>query len=439
MEVISNWSDKLTGVEPFLQNRLELPPAPKNYFLIFYLLRYYFLYPIIGVIRMALIVIVFLWLCVVTFLAEYPLSWLSFSPIIYLKRGFKRYSLFIGCRSLLFIMGYFWIDTQVTGKKNTESSQRPLGLTFGSGDLIIANKNSIAEILYLAFRCAPQFTAIPNYWEDGQDYPGEDGKVRKRNVVTCILGLLFNIKHTRNDEIDSADKYIPLTKLLKQSKKRLDGPVVVFPEGISTNGSGMLEFLPIFEDSNLDRKPPKRIILLGFKYKGHKDQNKISLFNPSFSYGNPLKYLLSLCYAFRKQFQVKIINQKDIPKLPIFKPNNLLKNQTFGKIETKKEMDKELMKKKKQNFKNLLINNKKNENYIIKNKSERESESESENQILSQEIQDLFVWSENVQESLCNSLKIRKTRFLSVHKYKFLQEIKKKHITKSSMRKKKRD
>ncbi|KAJ6234625.1 lysophosphatidic acid acyltransferase [Anaeramoeba flamelloides] len=257
MEVNNTWSDKLTGVEPFLQNRLELPPAPKNYFLIFYFLRYYFLYPIIGIIRMVLIMIIFFWLCVVTFLAEYPLSWLSFSPIIYLKRGFKRYSLFIGCRFLLFVMGYFWIDTRVTGKKKTETNQRALGLTFESGDLIIANKNSIAEILYLAFRCAPQFTAIPNYWEDGQDYPGEEGKVRKRNVVTCILGLLFNIKHTRNDEIDSANKYTPLTKLLKQSKKRLDGPVVVFPEGTSTNGSGMLEFLPIFEDSKQIGNHPK--------------------------------------------------------------------------------------------------------------------------------------------------------------------------------------
>ncbi|KAJ3423563.1 lysophosphatidic acid [Anaeramoeba flamelloides] len=439
MEVNNTWSDKLTGVEPFLQNRLELPPAPKNYFLIFYLLRYYFLYPIIGIIRMVLIMIIFFWLCVVTFLAEYPLSWLSFSPIIYLKRGFKRYSLFIGCRFLLFVMGYFWIDTRVTGKKKTETNQRALGLTFESGDLIIANKNSIAEILYLAFRCAPQFTAIPNYWEDGQDYPGEEGKVRKRNVVSCILGLLFNIKHTRNDEIDSANKFTPLTKLLKQSKKRLDGPVVVFPEGTSTNGSGMLEFLPIFEDSNLDRKPPKRIILLGFKSKGHKDRNKINLFNLSFSYGNPIKYLFSLCYVFRKQFQVNIIHQDDIPKLPKFNPNNLLKNQIFNKIEKEKKMYKELIKEKKQNFKNLFTNNKKNENLLIQNKSERENENESENHILSQEIQDLFVWSENAQESLCNGLKTRKTRFLSVDKYKFLQEIKKKHIDENSMRKKKKD
>ncbi|KAJ6234624.1 hypothetical protein M0813_29217 [Anaeramoeba flamelloides] len=102
-------------------------------------------------------------------------------------------------------------------------------------------------------------------------------------------------------------------------------------------------------------------------------------------------------------------------------------------------MDKELIKEKKQNFKNLFTNNKKNENLLIQNKSERENENESENHILSQEIQDLFVWSENAQESLCNGLKTRKTRFLSVDKYKFLQEIKKKHIDENSMRKKKKD
>ena len=68
-------------------------------------------------------------------------------------RGMMRIVHGVGCRLLLFILGFWSISTsfQRLSRKNALPTATP-GRNISSGDLIICNKQSVAEILYLGFR-----------------------------------------------------------------------------------------------------------------------------------------------------------------------------------------------------------------------------------------------------------------------------------------------
>ncbi|KAJ3429965.1 lysophosphatidic acid [Anaeramoeba flamelloides] len=432
MEQFDKWRDKYTGLRPFLPNRLQIPKPPKGIFLVWHYLCYYFLLPIICLLRMVLAFLIFLELCIITFVVEYPLSMLSFPPFTWFKRFYKKITMLIYCRFLLFALGYWSIDAQISEtlrtrqrtifeesstkqikkqtnidkltktKSQTKILKKSSDLKFNSGDLIIANSNSIASILYLGFRFAPQFTVMPNNWKEGEGYPGEDGCVKKRNLITCIFDLLFNIKHEKNGK--NLKKYIPLAQLIKQSKKRSGGPVVVFPDGLSTNGSGMLEFLPIFEDSNLEKDQPNKIVLLGFK--NLKKTRKNQIFNPSFSIGNPFKHLVSTCYPLANKLMVKIINPIEVPLLP--KPT----------IESQQ-------------------NEKDNESDESNENSDQESSDEFEHS--NENSQKMIIWTEMLQESLCKGLKVQKTKFVTIDKFEFMEAWKEREMQFKNKEKEKKE
>ena len=81
------------------------------------------------------------------------LIFLQFPLPAIIKRPIKKIIHAIGCRVLLFILGFYWINSRY--QKISSKSFVPLiipGLNVASGDLIICNKISYIEILYLGYR-----------------------------------------------------------------------------------------------------------------------------------------------------------------------------------------------------------------------------------------------------------------------------------------------
>ena len=71
-----------------------------------------------------------------------------------LKRALTRMVHSMGCRTMLFGFGFWRINSsyQRLSRMHELPALYPPGVNIASGDLIIANKLSMIEILYLGFR-----------------------------------------------------------------------------------------------------------------------------------------------------------------------------------------------------------------------------------------------------------------------------------------------
>lgn len=68
----------------------------------------------------------------------------------------------VGARLLLLLLGYWWVDTRHARlSRRCKAPTSTPGSHYTSGDLVVANLQGFAEVLYLAFRFAPVFTAVP--------------------------------------------------------------------------------------------------------------------------------------------------------------------------------------------------------------------------------------------------------------------------------------
>jgi 1-acyl-sn-glycerol-3-phosphate acyltransferase len=122
-----------------------------------------------------------------------------------------------------------------------------------SGDLIIANHVSYVELLYLAFRYAPTFATIV------YDPQSNGPKV----VCQGILGALMHVMLKTSLSDEKGEK---LGDVVRKAKEKHWGPVVVFPEGCTTNGKAILRFQNVFEGLDAVLKETNtKIHIIGFR------------------------------------------------------------------------------------------------------------------------------------------------------------------------------
>ncbi|CAJ0748602.1 24838_t:CDS:2, partial [Entrophospora sp. SA101] len=191
--------------------------------------------------------------------------------------------------------------------KSTSNEGQPI-------DVIICNSTSYVELLYLAFRYDPIFTQIYSstnelrpisLWKainQISSYP--ELEPSSPGIKTLEFSRLIN------------DDYI------KNSKR----PIVIFPEGTTSNGKALLKFIPIFRDLTLPSiKNIINIHIISVRY----DYNN---FSPTIPVGNKLWHLARLCGEFKNTLKVRFLNPEESPSSPNFNESSTLSQSASSSI-----------------------------------------------------------------------------------------------------------
>eukprot|EP01122_Echinamoeba_exundans_P006331 TRINITY_DN1754_c0_g1_i2.p1 TRINITY_DN1754_c0_g1~~TRINITY_DN1754_c0_g1_i2.p1 ORF type:complete len:344 (-),score=75.18 TRINITY_DN1754_c0_g1_i2:971-1972(-) len=278
MEKFVKWADEHTGIHPFLPLPSKATKDANIVMKSFFYIKWFLLGSILAAVRLPFVPLVWVLLLALD-------TGLRFVPMGFVRRPLQRLIESVVARLLLFLQGFFWIDAQyVPSKRRNPTPSGLVGGSIGSGHLIIANNVSYVDLLYLAFRYAPQFTLIDS----------SGSKVVPVNLHEALKALVSN-------EIPTSGG-VNLSELLKKSESGNLGPVVVFPEGITTNGRVLIGCQPII-DSAIDKS---RVHVLSFSY----DFNE---FSPSFPAGNFLTHVWFLCGQISNKLTVKHIIDADLP------------------------------------------------------------------------------------------------------------------------------
>ncbi|RHZ56364.1 hypothetical protein Glove_402g61 [Diversispora epigaea] len=292
MEKYSKWRDTSTGIQPFL------PPVPsrketsKIEIVLGFILK-----PILGILKFLLVgadvLILFL-------LADVIGLFLIKFKLIY--RGFHFTITFILVRLALFFMGFYWIHTETVslrrGRGNSfKTRERPIK----SGDLIVCNCTSYVDVLYLAFRFDPVFTQIYS----------QTNKLRPISLWTAL-----KLTGSYPEVVSPIGiKTFSLHELMIEAKNNRWGPIVILPEGTTSNGRALLKFIPVFKDLSFPIKNFS-INVLTFRYEYEN-------FSPTFTVGSKLWHLMRLCSQYSNTLHVRIVAPQDSPSSSNFTVQNV--------------------------------------------------------------------------------------------------------------------
>jgi len=208
-------------------------------------------------------------------------------PLRFLKRAVH----IVLIRLLLGFMGFWSVDSSyaVSKRRNPFPSHAP-GSGVPKGHVIVANHSSYIDVLYLAYQFSPVFTAAPNDWKDEDPVP--TGVAQQQTLFQAIIETIVQPKRT-------AAQCVPFSAIIAKA----DGPVVLFPEGTTTNGNVLLGCIPVLTPDSLISAD--RLHILAFKYP-HTD------FSPIYTVGNFFTHVLNLCCQISNSIQVTYVIEKDI-------------------------------------------------------------------------------------------------------------------------------
>ncbi|OMJ19647.1 hypothetical protein AYI70_g4597 [Smittium culicis] len=128
-----------------------------------------------------------------------------------------------------------------------------------------------------------------------------------------------------------------LSEITAEARSSNNGPVVVFPENTTSNGKALLNFLPIFADSeNIDPESNIFIFALKYSYKN---------FSPTYSIGSAFKHLFGLCSQFYNKLSVVEVEQASCPKFSDGEnTSNIKSNPNDSDIDEEYSLDEEIRK-----------------------------------------------------------------------------------------------
>ncbi|KAF8980983.1 hypothetical protein BGZ46_003403 [Entomortierella lignicola] len=243
---------------------------------------------------------------------------LILSPVAPLHKLYHRLVSALFIRVILGLLGFFWIKHEVVTLKRGRSAgankaQSSAGKRASSqGDLIVCNWSSYIDILYLAFRYDPVFTQI---------YP-ETLTVRQ---VSMWQALLLSGDYPELSPPSGTETF-PLLEFVKTMHKNGSGPVVIFPEGTTTNNRAILKFIPIFKDCSVPETSIS-ISIIALKYDYRK-------FAPTFTVGLDNSYrfghVFRMCAQFYNTLTVKSLNPEESPSNAHFSAMDGLSSTPIG-------------------------------------------------------------------------------------------------------------
>lgn len=284
MEKYSKWRDEKTSIHPFFAQKAKTAR---------FVLSRFLLGPLLFLVRLPFLLIVFtVYFAVAQLLALLPLP----GAVLRLP---SRLVHAVGARLLLLLLGYWWIDTRHARlSRRCALPKTTPGSHYSSGDLVVANLQGFAEVLYLAFRFTPLFTAVPI---------DSSGLVIERSV----FGALSDVCHLERTYSKDDQRCMPATELLKKAERGSRGPVVVFPEGTSSNGRGLLTNSRALAGVEVRAE---RTHVLGFKYEW-------TTFSPAYTVGSFLSCLYGTCSQVSNTLTVRYLVPVDVPSHPVVDSN----------------------------------------------------------------------------------------------------------------------
>ncbi|KAG0077125.1 hypothetical protein BGZ90_007672 [Linnemannia elongata] len=292
MEKFSRWRDQGTGIQPFL------PPVPANadhspiqkvFTAVLMIIK-----PVTGVVKL-----IFVSILLLAFLLLETVG-LLFKPVAPLHKIYHRLVSAIFIRAILVLLGFFWIKNETVTLRRGRSgagsrAQAPSRRASPSGELIVSNWSSYIDILYLAFRYDPVFTQMYS----------TTLTVRQ---ITLWEALRQAGSYPELSPPEGVETF-PLLDFVKDVHKSGSGPVVIFPEGTTTNNRAILKFVPIFKGWSVPETSIEiRIMALKYDYQKFAPTFTVGLDN-SYRFG----HLFRTCAQFYNTLSVKTLAQEESP------------------------------------------------------------------------------------------------------------------------------
>ncbi|KAI5451715.1 hypothetical protein NCC49_001364 [Naganishia albida] len=229
MEKFSKWRDPGTGIQPFL------PPVPAQTGASLQLYAYKGVAALASISRCAILALVTVAHVILVGIPEKVLGPGSSWKLTRIPNALL-------CRFALFLMGYWWIATEVVQVKRVRGTQT-VKVDAKPGDVIVTNWTGYVDLLYLAFRFNPTFL-LPIHHSSSPS-SGTTTPLRAEFKGYAAVNLTTALSLTGHTPITFSNT-IPHTEIyptIVLARLACDGrPLVVFPEGTTSNARGLLRF-----------------------------------------------------------------------------------------------------------------------------------------------------------------------------------------------------
>ncbi|KAI7860148.1 hypothetical protein BDC45DRAFT_530587 [Circinella umbellata] len=301
MEKYSRWRDAGTGIQPFLP---PVPPRTESSLLSTLSdAVHYIVGPIQGLIKLTLVLL----LSLLYFLVNKVIGIIMVGP---LARIWSRLWSTIFLRLILMASGFFFIKTEAISLRRGSSrrsnnnvggqqtTSKASSSSVQSGDIIVTNWTSYIDVIYLAYAYDPVFTQV---------YP--QGKVRRIGFWKALRSCTkIPPPPLEEQEQEEQEGLYTLRELQQQAKENGWGPIVVFPEGTTSNGRALLKFAPVFNCYQPSERNG-RFHVLAFRYEYRN-------LPPTYTVGNQFWHFCKLCTQFYNTLSVKRLANDDVPCNP---------------------------------------------------------------------------------------------------------------------------
>eukprot|EP00297_Palpitomonas_bilix_P010324 CAMPEP_0113906440 /NCGR_PEP_ID=MMETSP0780_2-20120614/24747_1 /TAXON_ID=652834 /ORGANISM="Palpitomonas bilix" /LENGTH=277 /DNA_ID=CAMNT_0000901037 /DNA_START=241 /DNA_END=1071 /DNA_ORIENTATION=+ /assembly_acc=CAM_ASM_000599 len=200
-------------------------------------------------------------------------------------------------RAMLSLFGIFGITSNGYALRQDKAKRDELfkGLKPAHGDIIVANSISYIDIFVLQYVFKPTFTEI---------VVGKKGDEPKFRAIG-VFGALQNAFRTFHRSGEGAGQ--SLASISDAAAKRKGGPVVVFPEGTSTNGEGVLHYIQLLMTSVASSDFKRSVHICGLKYGG---------MSPALTAGPAAAHVVKNMMCFARKVELRVLRGHDIPQKP---------------------------------------------------------------------------------------------------------------------------